>query len=61
LFFDAFFEQVLHVAEAREAINFGVDLLAKTTVKLKGEAKGGKSTLVLTDSAQDDGVGRAGV
>jgi hypothetical protein len=51
----------LHVAEAREAINFGVDLLAKTTVKLMGEAKGGKSTLVLTDSAQDDGVGRAGV
>jgi hypothetical protein len=51
----------LHVAEAREAINFGVDLLAKTTVKLMGEAKGGKLTLVLTDSAQDDGVGRAGV
>jgi hypothetical protein len=44
----------LHLAEAREAINFGVDLLAKTTVRILGRVKDGKSTLALTAGDQDD-------
>jgi hypothetical protein len=43
----------LDATEAREAINYGVDLMAKTTEKLMGGAKVGKSTLLLIDSAQD--------
>jgi hypothetical protein len=50
----------LHVAEAREAINSGVDLLVKTTVKLMREVKGHKLSLASLDSTQVGGDDRAG-
>jgi hypothetical protein len=50
----------LHVVEAQEAINSGVDLLAKTTVKLMGEVKGRKPSLASLDSTQVGGDDRAG-
>jgi hypothetical protein len=57
--FDVFWAG-LHAAEAWEAINSGVDLLAKTTMKLMGEAKGRKPSLASSDSTQVGGDGRAG-
>jgi hypothetical protein len=52
----------LYSAEAHEVINSGVDLLAKTTVKLTTGGKSGKANLMLMDPARADANGgRAGV
>jgi hypothetical protein len=46
----------LHSAEAQEVINSGVDLLAKTAVRILGRMKDGRSTLTLMHVNQDDAV-----
>jgi hypothetical protein len=40
----------LHSAEEQEMVKSGVDLLAKTAVKILGRMKDGRSTLALKDT-----------